>query len=247
MYEDHPDVSTPPDDTVIWRYMNLERLLALLCDKSLFMCRLDKFRDPWEGVWPKPLLDIMSSGRPDRAKVHRAKALNDFAGALTMSLYVSCWHASEYESAALWDSYAARAGLAIKSTCGQLKSAIECEDQFYVGEVSYRDYSRDGSDLMPSAFIGALLKRKSFEHEREVRVLIWNPAQMQEYGKKESDLSPEAAGRSIHVNLPTLIDAVYLSPTSPSWLLPYVRTLLSKFDVQGCEVIRSQLYDEYVL
>ena len=41
--------------------MNLDKLLAMLCDRSLFMCRLDKFRDPWEGVWPKPVVDEVRS------------------------------------------------------------------------------------------------------------------------------------------------------------------------------------------
>ena len=51
--------------------------------------------------------------------------------------YVNCWHAGEHESAALWGSYAGHAGLAVKSSVGRLKSAIDVEWPFHIGEVSY--------------------------------------------------------------------------------------------------------------
>lgn len=238
MYEDHPDISTPPDETVIWRYMDLERLLALLCDKSLFMCRIDQFCDPWEGVWPDSVYEEMKSTRPPQAT-----QLRNIAEYLKISFFVSCWHASEHESAALWDSYAARAGLAIKSTCGRLKSAVTCEKPFYIGEVSYVDYLRyeatAGFDLISPAF----LKRKSFEHEREVRVLI------REYPtpvEQKIDRGKVPKGMSVRVDLAKLIDAIYLTHAAPNWLLRCVRELLPKLDLRDIHVYRSDLYDKHV-
>lgn len=117
MYEEHSRIATPPDDTVIWRYMNLDKLLAMLCDRSLFMCRLDKFRDPWEGVWPKPVVDEVRSHMDESQTEWFLTFLEE---KMKNVYYVNCWHAGEHESAALWDSYAGHAGLAVKSSVGRL-------------------------------------------------------------------------------------------------------------------------------
>lgn len=53
MYEEDLDAKTPPDETIIWRYMSLDKYIDLLYRKELFLCRLDKLIDPWEGSWSK--------------------------------------------------------------------------------------------------------------------------------------------------------------------------------------------------
>ena len=60
MYEKREEIVTPPDEVIVWRYMNLEKLLALLATNTLFLCRLDRLRDPWEGVWPDSLVHGLS-------------------------------------------------------------------------------------------------------------------------------------------------------------------------------------------
>jgi hypothetical protein len=58
MYTEHCNIDTPSGDTVVWRYMNLEKLLALLGSSSLHLCRLDDLRDPWEGKGSPAALEV---------------------------------------------------------------------------------------------------------------------------------------------------------------------------------------------
>ena len=134
MYTEHASIVTPPDATVVWRYMDLEKFLATLCSRSLFMCRLDKFRDPWEGVHPESAIKVM-----DEKQMSTKEWLHGSIKRKT-GCFVNCWHAAEHESAALWDLYTNHAGIAIKSTVGQVKSAVSQDLTFLIGQVTYCDY-----------------------------------------------------------------------------------------------------------
>jgi hypothetical protein len=48
--EIHPGLTTPPDDTILWRYMAFDRLQQLLGTEQLWFARLDQFDDPLEGT-----------------------------------------------------------------------------------------------------------------------------------------------------------------------------------------------------
>ena len=50
---DYIHLGIVPDDATIWRYVNLEKFLALLQSRQLFFASLDGFDDPYEGYYPK--------------------------------------------------------------------------------------------------------------------------------------------------------------------------------------------------
>jgi len=56
MFETHPSVSTPPDDTVVWRYMTFAQFMKILKSKTIWFSNLRYFDDPWEGAYPARLL-----------------------------------------------------------------------------------------------------------------------------------------------------------------------------------------------
>lgn len=48
---DHPCFLPPKDKNVkIWRYMDFTKFVSLLETESLFLSRVDKFEDPYEGA-----------------------------------------------------------------------------------------------------------------------------------------------------------------------------------------------------
>ena len=49
MFNPYAEFETPPDDAFVWRYMSLEKFLALLASGRLHLTRLDQFIDPFEG------------------------------------------------------------------------------------------------------------------------------------------------------------------------------------------------------
>jgi hypothetical protein len=241
MYEAHSEIDTPPDDTVIWRYMDLERLLALLRSRSLYLCRLDHLRDPWEGLWPTTVLGSIRSELGGCAPGSVDNILK-FFNKMPKAFFVSCWHDNPFESAAFWDQYGNSRGFAIKSTIGRLKNSSRSEMQFFIGRVQYIDYGSPEPMSTFNTLRPAFLKRKSFEHEREVRVLHWELP----FIEKQLDWSIAKERYDLPVELDALMESVYISPVSPTWLLDPIRELLRRFDLSNVQVLRSELYDRGV-
>jgi hypothetical protein len=46
MFEAHPQFETPPDDTILWRYMDVGCFIAFIEDKALYFARLRELGDP---------------------------------------------------------------------------------------------------------------------------------------------------------------------------------------------------------
>jgi hypothetical protein len=57
MVEKHSRYEWPPDDTVIWRYLDFTKFVEMVSSKSLFFSRADKFQDPFEGSLLKKTLE----------------------------------------------------------------------------------------------------------------------------------------------------------------------------------------------
>lgn len=147
------------------------------------------------------------------------------------------------ESAAFWDQYGNSGGLAIRSTIGRLKECSRSEANFFVGRVKYLDYDHpEPIKQVSNALSPAFLKRKSFEHEREVRVLQWYLPFIED----KVDWAKAHESAELPADLTVLIESVYISPTSPVWLVDAVRELLSRFGLPEIPVRRSELYDRTI-
>ena len=86
--------------------------------------------------------------------------------------YVSCWHTNDGESAALWGLYLKSGeGVAIRSTLGKLQSTLDKSTKIYeIRNVEYRQM-RNVRNITCNIYDILSRKRKSFEHEREVRAI----------------------------------------------------------------------------
>jgi hypothetical protein len=219
-------VKTPSDDTIVWRYLRLERFLTLIDSKKLRLSRLDSLRDPWEGRWPKAIAEHWGKGPFD------GKRMIFDPEQYRQVLFANCWHASQYESAALWYIYSGRAGIAIKSTVGNLKAALidNSRPAFYIGAVQYKNFETDTVEC--GSLVGPFLKRKSFEYEHEVRIVIF---------ERLSD--PNENAYYLNCNTAVLLKAVYLSPECDDSMKPSVESLLRRYDLGHIPAHRSALYD----
>jgi hypothetical protein len=45
MYRGHDVLTTPPDTTKVWRYLNLSHFLSLLSSRALYFASLAEFED----------------------------------------------------------------------------------------------------------------------------------------------------------------------------------------------------------
>jgi hypothetical protein len=51
MYVAQKSLITPPDDTKLWRYLDLSQFFWLLSEQSLYFASLTEFKDRWEGAF----------------------------------------------------------------------------------------------------------------------------------------------------------------------------------------------------
>ncbi len=180
MYEQHPSFDEPPNETVIWRYMNLSKFAAMLFNSSLFFSRIDQLGDTTEGTIQLKLLmsqdRAVKSDREEDNPVTYKTNLDVYLGSIEMmrlSTFVNCWFMSEHESMLMWRQYVNDEGIAIKSTFGKLKTASSDSKQHKInlGMIKYLDYHHE---MIPMENLFNLFthKRVFFSDEREVRAVI---------------------------------------------------------------------------
>jgi hypothetical protein len=233
LYHNNPNIKLPDDpDTIVWKYLDLSKFLDMLLSQKLFMSRSDKFEDQYEGTFSEPTFEEIKKLSKDNPefleyyKSHREKVV------------VSSWHINEYESFAMWQIFTQNSeGLAIQSTIGRLQNALKPEKNYkqFIGEVNYIDYKKEYIPF-DDLFFPFLFKRKSFQYEREIRII--------------SDTSSEKVtineGLKIDVDISQLIEKIYIHPKSENWYKNLVIELVSKLDFD-IEIEKSDLESDILI
>ena len=228
----------PPEDfdVPVWRYMDFTKFVSMLENGALFLPMVAKLDDPFEGSYAR-------GNETLRPLVHRhmPNAFGLTAGEMVLRLRefvaASCWHSNEQESAAMWRLYAqSNEAVCIQSTFRKLREAIGSVAQ--VGMVRYVDYETEwipeSNPLAPF-----LYKRKSFEHEREVRALI-RPANVPAILEGKSG-EPREPGKWVKIELPKTIDRVVIAPDAAEWFLELVQQVTARYEQSSVPVVRSAL------
>jgi len=243
----HPCFKQPRDENILlWRYMDFTKFVALISSKTLFFSRADLFDDTFEGSYPLANLKI-------RPYIYQKNMTSEQFNSMTNQManiakcarewtYINCWHANKYESAAMWNLYAkTNEAVAIVTDYKKLKNNLP--NNVYLGVVNYIDYEKE---WIPEGniFSPFLHKRKSFEHEKEVRAIIQklpnNKNQGIVLGKKNS-----ISGISVNIDIDSLIKTIYVSPTAPQWIFDLTKEVLQTYKIK-IEVIKSNLYSSPV-
>ena len=242
MYEEHP-VFEPPEneDVKIWRYMDFTKFVSLLDKNSLFFSRADRLDDPFEGSYSKANVELRPKVYEGNIPQHIFNQLGKFIKSLKKFTAINSWHLNEHESAAMWKLYLkTNEGIAVQSTFARLKTSLKDKSHnIYIGKVKYIDYEKD---WIPenNYFYPFIHKRKSFEHERELRALI------QEIPAKDGDLNLSKPlfeyGLGVPIDLDILIEKIYVAPICPDWLFDLVKSVANKYELNK-EVLRSSLED----
>ena len=251
MYKEHPNFAKPEGNKIkIWRYMDFTKCVSLLGKNELFFIRADKLGDPFEGSYPRENVQqrainhkkMMAQlpGYLQRFFQGRDKASSQFFKNLKNFIFINSWHESRHESAAMWRLYLkSNEGIAIQSTFGRLKDCFkQGTPDIYIGKVHYRDYSTE--KIQESNFFAPFLhKRKSFEHEKEVRAVVL------EYTKTKDGLPnlsrPSFSdGIGIPIDLEKLIANIYIAPENPKWFVELVKSVTKKYGLNK-PVVQSAL------
>ncbi|CAM1345512.1 hypothetical protein [Tenacibaculum amylolyticum] len=248
MVEEHPIFNAPENENVkVWRYMDFTKLISLIDTRRLFFSRADMFDDPFEGSYPKINVEARSlhpEDITDEGKQNYLELMNkmgDINKQWPRYIAISCWHMNEFESAAMWSLYLkSNEGIAVQSTFKKLKKSIIDDEKVYLGVVKYIDYENDkingGNILGPFVH-----KRKSFQHERELRGLIMKwPTGSEKVNFEEETI---IGGIPIKVDLEELIEKIYVAPNAPSWFAKLVKTAVKRYGYD-IEVIHSEMNNE---
>jgi hypothetical protein len=266
-FTEHPVFKKPDShDQTIWRYMDFTKFVSMLENRALYFRNLEKLSksDFFEGMLPNnfyehrkwtslndvPLLErnrfshsgpllpadelaVIKSQREKHAKLVWSNR---------KSRYVNCWHISAHESSAMWSIYTSRgSGIAISSTYDRLDSALAptSGNELFCGKIRYADYSDNADEKIPqNLFANAMRKRKSFEFEKELRVVFWDnnishkalPNGVRfNRGPDEIENMEVSDGREISCDLNNLIQNVYVYPAAENWFRDLVAAVLRKY------------------
>ncbi|HTB80325.1 MAG TPA: DUF2971 domain-containing protein [Opitutaceae bacterium] len=191
------------DDTQLMRYMKFPRFLTLLHNGLSFtpMHRLRSINDPLEGreiadpividtlleelehstaayteLMSYPVVrDLPRKAQPGEVSETRTLAAA-FHSFVSRRRAASCWYANNFESSAMWATFAAE-GVAVRTTVGSLCKALSNDREFSIAAVRYRHREKltigiGNYEKFPHlALRPYLLKGREFEHEREVRIV----------------------------------------------------------------------------
>lgn len=247
MFEYHPTFVQPTDETEkVWRYMDFPKLISILDKQCLFFSRGDKFNDPFEGSYPlanvlgrkniPPYIPLDNISRFQQAMA----SLGDVNSHWPKHVGINCWHLNNHESAAMWRLYLqSNEGVAIQSTYKKLKDSFSVTtERVHLGLINYINYETDffAADNILNPFVH---KRKSFEHEKEVRALTMKWPTGEENGMNIID-DTIVGGVNVSVNLNLLIENIYISPSSPKWFVDVVTSTIQRY---GCSfpILQSDL------
>jgi hypothetical protein len=178
-YEAHSELETPPDDTVLWRYLSFVKFMDLIERRHLWFARLDTFEDPLEGTHTDAEVEYIRAQpvplSPDPALTLERQYMS-MTRLYRETMFVNCWRASSTESMAMWDIYGKDSGVvAIKSTVGLLKEILRgYSHPVFIGRVKYVNWNEIAWHLNALAMV--MRKDRSYEHEQELRAVIWGLA-----------------------------------------------------------------------
>ena len=266
----HPAFVPPEkDEYKVWRYMDFTKFVSMLARRSLYFASLKKMseEDPFEGLLPdtyfqcrswKTVEDIPEHERwrltlhprPGQTPLEMVKtSMEEFAQTVFIFrkvLYVNCWHMNNFDSAAMWSIYAGRgSGIAITSSYESLQASLQTGQKFFGGKIIYSDYSTDIIDVQSHLLGTVMRKRRSFDFEREFRIVFWDGSSLRDSSKTNEMLErinkavmPD--GLEFQCDLATLIDEIYVSPKSAEWYRELVQSVAKTYGVDK-EVRRSPM------
>jgi len=232
----------PGKESCLWRYMDFAKYVSLLSSNSMYFARADKLGDPFEGAkglhskkekWNEPYLSFFRhternpsppvktaySDDEIEENAQRRLAKREHRGKQARkTTFINCWHENDSESEAMWKLYSnfLDYAVAVKTTYLNLYESMGKKPHIYIGRVKYLDYKKDYAGVHEAFW----RKRKSFEYEREVRAIVYDP-------------ECSEIGKYIDCNLEILLKRIYVSHTSPKWFHELVIETTKKYGINA--------------
>jgi hypothetical protein len=238
----------------------------------LLFRKVSEYPDPYEGSVPKAYAERRdnSYGEDDELPESFPEVLKSTNRLVRESIYGNCWHRSDRESEAMWQNYGSR-GVAIVSDFESIVSALKKESRtIHMEEVHYLNFydkydeltvleqselERVMSETAKNIFGPVIMKRKSFQHEEEYRLLFPDIDLLSDdqYEKVDNNIvtdenkwkqplfvhldgangaldlrnTPETDEIKIQVDLDDLINEIRIEPRADEWFKETVKELVN--------------------
>lgn len=228
-YEFHLDLRTPPNHTVLWRYMDFAKFVQMLESRALWFTRLDQLEDPLEGSHT----DAELAGIRKKVDKNRASQLIRLFRAARRAVFVNCWRSGSTESLAMWDLYGKGSGIvAVKSTVGRLKRAVaSLEESVFISKARYFDWNY--APGLDNVLVACSRKDLSYQHESEVRALILDASAKP--GAKQK------LGIAAPIDIDGLITEIIVGPREQKWVVNLVEQLMKRYKLSHPVVASNRL------
>jgi hypothetical protein len=249
MFKEHHLFRAPENpNTEIWRYLDFTKFVSLLDRKALFFIRGDKLSDKFEGSLPKKSIKKRAQALeilPDKERAIMLRTMPKVFQQIRENIFINCWSKGVFESAAMWNIYLkSDEGVAIQSTYKKLKESFsKCTTHdVLIGEVKYIDYENEyfPSDNM---FYPFLHKRKSFEHEQEIRAIIFIIKGGVFESNENSEIKKYETGIYVPIDIDILIENIFVSPKAEPWFRELVESVIKNYHINK-NVRQSSLTDD---
>jgi hypothetical protein len=135
----HDQRIEPTDDAELWRFLKLDQFRDLIANQELYFRRVDTYKadDPNEGLptddYVRRVFGLRDLVLSDELQLNHHQGSNRLH---SECYYLSCWSAYRSETALrMWYRYAP-SGVAVRTTYGLLKSALDdFLDDMHLGQV----------------------------------------------------------------------------------------------------------------
>ncbi|MCH7647093.1 MAG: hypothetical protein IIA83_00590 [Thaumarchaeota archaeon] len=216
--------------------MDFTKFVDVLVNRSLYFCRSDLMKDPFEGNYTSFMIEKYLEQAKDQKdeKLIRSHLINS-PNEWKKTSFLNCWHMDDIEPYSMWKSYTtSNQAIVIQSTYNKLVQSVANNKKYsvFIGKVKYIDYKKS---VIPfgNAFDPLLHKRHNFKHESELRAIVVD------FRFLGGDKEPRI-GHRVELDLQELIEEIRTAPTAPDWFKNIVQTLMTKFDLNK-PVVNSEL------
>jgi hypothetical protein len=202
-----------------WRYLTFEKFENLIKSSELYLRRLDKFSDNYEGklgsFTAKKINnlfdDFSNSQEMERELFYSLKNLRT-------CIFTNCWHINENENIDMWKSYChENEGVVIKTNIDNLISSIlpHSLGPMHFRPVTYGNTDDTNIDLrFPLELINFKGNQYSFENEYRISLFYIKGEkeieQLEEF--EELIITPPEEAVKLKVNLKKLLNEIRISP-----------------------------------
>lgn len=248
MYKKHPQFYEIDPAQKLWKYLDLFKYLDLIYTQSLFMLRVDKFNDKFDGKGHDELTlhsvfqDVFPNNNDNSSFKNAYVNTNLVMGEIVRSeSYASSWHINDYESSVMWDAYSnSNGGVLIETTFQALVNSIMDTRLIYGSKVIY------GRNKMPldNIYYPLFYKREEFRDEREFRLFIaadLKPHIPIKIPYTNPSLRQLPVSQKISVDVSKMIKKSYLHPLTPDWVVESIQGVVKQYGEKFVP-IKSSLY-----